>query len=411
MAIIKPFSAIRPITSKVANVAALPYDVVNRQEAKEIVLKEPYSFLKIDRAEVQFDDDFNAYDEKIYLKARDTLKEMIDNNIYIQDNQACYYIYQLTMNGRKQTGLVATASIDDYLNNIIKKHENTREEKEQDRIKHVDYCNAQTGPIFLAYREEETINKIVLKVTSSKEPIYNFKADDSIGHTVWIIDNKEDIQSIQSAFENINDIYIADGHHRAASAIKVGLKRREEINNYEGKEAFNYFLSVLFPHSELEILSYNRVIRDFNNYSLESFLQEIQKVFKLEKVNKSYQPTKKGTFGMYVKDQWYKLTLIQNINISHPVKKLDVSILQDYILSPILNIQDPRVDNRIDFVGGIRGLKELEKRVHDDMKVAFSMFPTAIEELFEVSDANLLMPPKSTWFEPKLRSGIFIHSL
>ena len=412
MASIKPFSAIRPIEEKVSNVAALPYDVVNTEEARVIVKNEPDSFLKIDRAEVQFENEINIYSKEVYEKARDTLNDMIDEGIYIQEDKDVYYIYQLTMNGRKQTGIVACSSVDDYINNVIKKHEKTREEKEQDRINHVDYCNAHTGPIFLAYRGNEIINSIVSNVINNTEAKYDFVAEDGIGHAVWVIDEEQAIKTIENAFATINEIYIADGHHRAASAVKVGLKRREKNTNYTGKEGYNYFLSVLFPHSELKILSYNRVVKDLNGLSSDEFINAIKNNFDVEeKGNIKYQPESKATFGMFLEDKWYKLTFKGKINVDDPVEKLDVSILQNNLLNPILGIKDPRTDNRIDFVGGIRGLEELEKRIHTDMKVAFSMYPTSIEELFEVSDVDKLMPPKSTWFEPKLRSGIFVHCL
>ncbi|SHK49868.1 Uncharacterized conserved protein, DUF1015 family [Clostridium cavendishii DSM 21758] len=411
MANVKPFKCIRPTQDLASKVAALPYDVYNREESIEEVKKEPLSFLKVDRAETSFPKEFNQYDKKVYEKARDLLNEMIETGVLVEDNREAYYIYELTMNGRSQTGIVACSSIDDYLNNVIKKHENTREEKEQDRINHVDICNAQTGPIFLAYRSEQTINEVV-KNTKSKEPLYNFVAVDGIKHSVWIIDNEEDINKIAKGFKNTDSIYIADGHHRAASAVKVGLKRRKENPGYNGKEEFNFFLSVLFPHDELMILDYNRVVKDLNGYSKDAFIKEISKKFDVEFVGvEPYKPTEKATFGMYIENNWYKLRAKDWILSKDPVEGLDVSILQNNLLNPILAIQDPRIDKRIDFVGGIRGLKELEKRANSDMKLAFSMYPTSITELFEVSDAGKLMPPKSTWFEPKLRSGLFIHRL
>lgn len=411
MAIIRPFNCIRPREDVASKVAALPYDVYNREEALEEVLKEPLSFLKIDRAETQFDKDFNPYDKRVYEKARDLLNEMIEQNILIEDGKNRYYIYELTMNGRSQTGIVACASIDDYLNNVIKKHEKTREDKEIDRINHVDICDAQTGPIFLAYRSQEVINNVVNKV-KKQQALYDFVAPDGVRHAVWKTDEDVDINAIEEAFRNIDSIYIADGHHRSASAVKVGLKRREENPGYKGDEEFNFFLSVLFPHDELMILDYNRVVKDLNGYSKEQYLEEVSKKFIIEnKGTEPYKPTEKATFGMYLDGEWYKLTAKKEILSQDPVEGLDVSILQNNILTPILNIQDPRTDKRIDFVGGIRGLKELEKRANSDMKLAFSMYPTSITELFDVADADKLMPPKSTWFEPKLRSGLFIHKL
>ncbi|SHI87717.1 MULTISPECIES: DUF1015 domain-containing protein [Clostridium] len=412
MATIKPFKCIRPEKNVVSKVAALPYDVYNRDEALEEVLKEPLSFLKIDRAETQFDKDFNPYDKQVYEKARDILQEMLQDGTLLNDNEEGYYIYELTMNGRSQTGVVGCASIDDYLNDVIKKHEKTREDKEIDRINHVDICNAQTGPIFLAYRSQEIINEVVNKI-KTEEVLYNFIAQDGVKHVVWKVSEEADVKVIAEAFKNIDNIYIADGHHRTASAVKVGLKRREENPGYTGDEEFNFFLSVLFPHDQLMILDYNRVVKDLNGYSKEDFLYEVSRNFKVEEVgSEAYKPEEKATFGMYLENTWYKLTLDEELFSDDPVQGLDVAILENNLLSPILNIKDIRTDKRIDFVGGIRGLKELEKRVDSgEMKVAFSMHPTSITELFDVSDANELMPPKSTWFEPKLRSGIFIHEL
>ncbi|MBL4933721.1 DUF1015 domain-containing protein [Clostridium paridis] len=411
MATIKPFNCIRPREDVADKVAALPYDVYNREEALEEVLREPLSFLKIDRAETQFDKDFNPYDKKVYEKARDILKEMKEDGTFVEEGENCYYVYELTMNGRAQTGLVGCASIDDYLDNTIKKHEKTREDKELDRINHVDICNAQTGPIFLAYRSQEEINNVVNKIKQEKA-IYDFVSPDGIRHAVWKIDGEADIKIISEAFGKIDSIYIADGHHRTASAVKVGLKRREENPGYTGDEEFNFFLSVLFPHDQLMILDYNRVVKDLNGYTKDEFLDEISKVFTVEKIGaEPFKPSVKGTFGMYLENEWYKLAAKEELLSKDPVMGLDVAILENNLLNPILNIKDIRTDKRIDFVGGIRGLKELEKRVNSDMKVAFSMYPTSITELFAVSDAEMLMPPKSTWFEPKLRSGLFIHEL
>lgn len=411
MATIKPFKSIRPRTDLVDKIAALPYDVYNRIEALEEVTKEPLSFLKIDRAETQFDESVDTYEACVYEKAKEILDGMISDGSFIEEDMNCYYLYELTMNGRSQTGIVACAAIDDYQNNIIKKHENTRADKEIDRITHVDTCSAQTGPIFLAYRSKEEINEIVSRVKSTS-PLYDFTANDGVGHTVWRIDNQQQIEVIYNNFASTNSIYIADGHHRAASAVKVGLKRRLECKDYTGEEEFNYFLSVLFPDDQLMIMDYNRVVADTCGKTKAEFLTKIQENFNIEeKGNEQVSPKFKGEFGMYFDNTWYKLTIHEDKVSGHPVKGLDVSILQDYLLTPILNIQDVRTDKRIDFVGGIRGLSELERRVNLDMKVAFAMYPTSIQELFMVSDADLLMPPKSTWFEPKLRSGIFIHKI
>ncbi len=410
MADIKAFCCLRPRADIAANIAALPYDVYNRQEAKKEIEKEPLSFLRIDRAETNFDDSTDTYAPCVYQKAKQLLTDMIYDGSYVKDGEACYYIYELTMDGRSQTGLVACASIDDYMNNVIKKHENTREEKEQDRIRHVDVCNAQTGPIFLAYRAQEDINAVVAK-TKLEKPVYDFVSPDGIRHAVWVMTDADDVITVKDAFAKMDSIYIADGHHRCASAVKVGLKRRAEHPDYDGTEEFNYFLSVLFPDEELMIMPYNRVVKDLNGYDKESFLKKLEENFEISENSEAVSPNQKATFGMYLEEQWYLLTAKKHLLSEDPVKGLDVSILQDYVLQPILGIDDPRIDSRIDFVGGIRGLSELERRSKDDMQLAFSMYPTSIAELFAVADAGLLMPPKSTWFEPKLRSGIFIHEL
>ena len=411
MAVVKPFLCIRPNEQVADRVAALPYDVYNREEAKTEVEREPLSFLKIDRAETQFDDNVDTYDDRVYQKAKELLEQMKADGTFISDDKEGYYIYELIMDGRPQTGIVACAAIDDYLTNVIKKHENTREEKEIDRINHVDICNAQTGPIFLAYRSNAIINQVV-EETKQGEPIYHFTAVDGITHNVWKIEKEDKVNEVKEAFDTIQDIYIADGHHRAASAVKVGLKRRRENPNFTGEEEFNYFLSVLFPHDQLMIMSYNRAVTDLNGLSKEAYLSAIEDSFEVKSQGTTpYSPEKKGTFGMFLDGTWYELTAKELCKTDDPVESLDVSILQNYLLNPILGIDDPRTDHRIDFIGGIRGLQELERRVSNDMTVAFSMYPTSIMELFQVSDANLLMPPKSTWFEPKLRSGLFIHQL
>ncbi len=412
MADVKPFVCVRPTQELASRVAALPYDVYNRAEAKVAALAEPLSFLNIDRAESNLPDDVDTYDARVYAKAKELLDAREADGTYITDPQECYYVYELIMDGRSQTGIVACASIDDYANGVIKKHENTREEKEQDRIRHVDTCNAQTGPIFLAYRSNEAIGEI-MDAYKKTAPLYAFTADDGITHNVWRIADPADVAAIREAFAGMGSIYIADGHHRAASAVKVGFKRRAEAGTYTGAEEFNYFLSVLFPEDCLMILPYNRVVKDLNGLSKDTFLAAVSEHFTIRKVgSESYAPAAKATFGMFLDEEWYELSAKEELTaIQDPVASLDVSLLQDYLLGPVLGIGDPRVDKRIDFIGGIRGLGELERRVHSDMKVAFSMYPTQITELFAVADAGLLMPPKSTWFEPKLRSGLFIHKL
>lgn len=411
MADIRPFQAVRPAKGQEEIISALPYDVYNRAEAREIVLKNPHSFLAIDRAETQFPEDADMYADCVYEKASSMLKEWREDGLFIKEEKPCYYIYELTMNGRVQTGIVACASIDDYRNNVIKKHENTRAEKEQDRIRHVDACNAQTGPIFLAYRADRTIADIVAK-TKTAQPLYDFIAKDGVGHRVWVIDGAEDIARMKEAFAAIGAVYIADGHHRCASAVKVGLKRRESHPGYTGEEEYNYFLSVLFPDNELMIMDYNRVVKDLNGMTAEEFTGKLSAVYNVSApADAPVRPKKKGETAMYLEGKWYLLTLKESLYNSDPVDGLDVSILQKYVLADILDIKDPKTDQRIDFVGGIRGLEELERRVNSDCVLAFAMYPTSIGELFAVSDAGLLMPPKSTWFEPKLRSGLFIHEL
>ena len=411
MAVVKPFMCIRPAADKAARVAALPYDVYNRREACEAVKGNPLSFLNIDRAETQFPEDVDTYDDRVYVRARETLDRQIEEGVYVTDAEENYYLYELTMDGRSQTGVVACCSIDDYVNGVIKKHENTREDKEIDRIRHVDTTNAHTGPIFLAYRQDETVKRLVTQVKSGL-PIYDFVSDDGIRHRGWMIGDRAMVGAVQDAFAQIPATYIADGHHRAASAVKVGLKRREKNPGYTGHEPFNYFLSVLFPDEELMILPYNRVVKDLNGMDCQAFLKAAAERFHIEELGaEAFSPKEKGTFGMYLEETWYCLKARPECMSDDPVDGLDVSILQDHLLKPVLGIGDPRTDKRVDFIGGIRGLKELERRCQEDMKVAFSMYPTSISELLAVADAGLLMPPKSTWFEPKLRSGLFIHRL
>ncbi len=411
MAEIRPFCAYRPKKGWEERIAALPYDVYSREEAYAVVKKNPASFLAIDRAETQFDMDVDTYAPEVYEKAHDMLWEQIAEGRFIREEKPCYYLYEQVMNGRSQTGIVACASIDDYNNNVIKKHENTRADKEQDRIRHVDICNMQTGPIFLAYRANATLRELTCQV-KEKSPVYDFISEDGVIHRVWVIDDEAKIHTIKESFQSIPAIYIADGHHRCASAVKVGLKRRAENPNYSGKEEYNYFLSVLFPDEELRILDYNRVVKDLNGLDKPAFLEKVKEYFMVEEIGaKAYSPKEKGNFGMYMEGMWYHLRAKDSIRSTDVVKGLDVSLLQDYLLAPILDIKDPKTDKRIDFVGGIRGLKELERRADSDMKLAFSMYPTSIQELFDVADASRLMPPKSTWFEPKLRSGLFLHEL
>ena len=412
MAVFRAFKALRPAREKAAAVAALPYDVVSREEAAAIGKENPDSFLHVDRAEMDLPADAGLYDPEVYKKAKENLLQMEEKGILSQDHKPCYYIYELVRKGKVQTGIAGCASIDDYLNNVVKKHELTRSDKELDRINHVDVCDANTGPIYLACRYTDRLSGLLAQWKKDHLAEYDFTEEDEITHRVWVIDNDSDVAMIEEAFGKIPAIYIADGHHRCASAVKVGLKRREQYPDYTGEEEFNYFLSVIFPDEELRILDYNRVVKDLNGMDAATFLTRIEEYFAVEKKGQSpYRPTEKGTFGMYLENEWYSLSAKDEIKSEDAVEGLDVSLLQNDLLDPILGIMDPKTDKRIDFVGGIRGLGELERRIHTDMKVAFSMYPTSIAELFAVADAGRLMPPKSTWFEPKLRSGLFLHEI
>lgn len=413
MATIKAFRAVRPAKELVDKIAALPYDVYNRSEAREVVAHNMDSFLSIDRAETLLEPNIDLHSPLVYEKARDTMYEWLQSGRFIQDETDSFYLYELTMSGRSQIGLVAATSVDEYLDETIKKHEKTRADKELDRINHVDYCNANTGPIFLTYRHRSEIDKLVSTWCKNHEPMYDYLADDGVGHKAWLVDEASIIEAFTSAYQDVPALYIADGHHRAASAVKVAKMRREQNPDYTGNESFNYFLSVIFPDNQLAIMDYNRVVKDLAGLSSEAFIEALSVQFTLSQPSlEAIRPQNKCEFSMFFENQWYLLTAKEGTYpMDDPVASLDVAILQDNLLSPILKIGDPRTDQRIDFVGGIRGLNELERRVKDDMKVAFAMYPTSIEELMAIADAGELMPPKSTWFEPKLRSGMFIHLL
>ena len=415
MAIVRAFKAVRPAPRLVADVAALPYDVMNSQEARQMVVGNPHSFLHVDKAEIDLDPSIDLYDTRVYEKARDNLNQMIADGVFIQDETPCLYIYKQVMQGRAQIGIVGCASIDDYMTNNIRKHELTRADKEQDRINHVDYCDANTGPIFLTYRAQADINALVDAQMAAKPPVYDFTSDDGISHTVWVIDDAQVIEKLSAAFAGIENLYIADGHHRSASAVRVGQMRRAAKPDYDGSEEFNYFLSVIFPDEQLYIMDYNRIVKDLNGNTKEAFLAKVEEKFSVTPYagEGTLKPTAKHTYGMYLDGKWYLLAAKPgSFEVADPVARLDVSILQNNLLHPILGIGDPRTDKRIDFVGGIRGLKTLSDRVDNgSMAVAFSMYPTTMEDLMDIADAGAIMPPKSTWFEPKLRSGIFIHKL
>ena len=423
--IVKPFAAVRPTASVAAQVAALPYDVYDRAEAVAAVDGEPLSFLNIDRPETQFSADVDMYAPEVYAKARELFDARRADGTFVTEPAPCFYLYELTMDERSQTGVVACCAIDDYLENVIKKHENTLEKKELDRIRHIDALDAQTGPIFLTYRDADAIDILVAAVKKTA-PLYDFAGEDGVTHRVWRMAAASEetacsqaYAGLVAAFAKVPCAYIADGHHRAASAVKVGLARREANPGYDGTEEFNYFMSVLFPASQLSILAYNRVVRDLNGLTKDEFLNALageNGPFEIIHTQESQlEPIDKGAVGMYLDREWYGLGVKPEFESSDPVEGLDVSILQEKVLAPILGIGDPRTDERIEFVGGIRGLRELERKVNridargDGPAVAFAMFPTSIDELLNVADAGRLMPPKSTWVEPKLRSGLFAH--
>lgn len=413
MAIIRPFKAYRPVKEHVKDIAALPYDVMSSKEARGMVKNNKYSFLHVDRAEVNLDESVGEYDKVVYDTAKKVLENMIEEGLYIQEKAPAIYIYQQIMDGRGQKGIVCCTSVDDYINNIIKKHERTRLLKEIDRVNHVDICNANTGPIFLTYRNNNEISSIVEEWTK-KEPVYDFISEDGNGHRVWIIDDNIVIEKLVKLFKSIKYLYIADGHHRSASAVKVALKRRKQLGKYTGNEEFNYFLSIIYPDTELKVFDYNRTVKDLNGLSEEEFFSKVEESFYLYKSesNKPVSPKNKHEFGMYMNKQWFILRAKDgSFDESNPIDSLDVSILQNNLLNPILGISDPTKSERIEFIGGIRGLKELENRADNDMKVSFSMYATTIDDIMNVADSGKTMPPKSTWFEPKPRSGIFIHKL
>nr|WP_303269478.1 DUF1015 family protein [uncultured Clostridium sp.] len=411
MAIIRPFKAYRPVKEYVKDIAALPYDVMSSKEAREIVKNNKYSFLRVDRAEVNLAESVGEYDKVVYDTANQVLENMIEKGLYIQEKTPAIYIYQQIMDGRGQKGIVCCTSVDDYINNIIKKHERTRLLKEIDRVNHVDICNANTGPIFLTYRNNDEISSIV-EEWSKKVPVYDFISEDGNGHRVWIIDDNIIIEKLVKLFKSIKYLYIADGHHRSASAVKVALNRRKQLGKYTGDEEFNYFLSIIYPDTELKVFDYNRTVKDLNGLSEEEFFSKVEESFYLSKSegNKPVTPKKKHEFGMYMNKQWFILRAKDgSFDENNSIDSLDVSILQNNLLNPILGISDPTKSERIEFIGGIRGLKELENRADTDMKVSFSMYATTIDDIMNVADNDKTMPPKSTWFEPKPRSGIFIH--
>ena len=411
MAVFKAFKAFRPSEKNQALIPALPYDVMNTEEAREMVKGNPLSFLHVDKAQIDFAKGFDQYSHEVYEKAKSNLLALEESGNMVQDEKPCLYIYRQVMNGRAQTGIVGCASIDDYKNNVIKKHEHTLAKKEQDRINHVNICDANTGPIFLTYRSSNEINDIVYSWTRNHDSVYNFTAD-GVLQTVWVVDDDEVCAKLQQAFGEIPALYIADGHHRCASAVKVGEMRRKSNPNYTGDVEFNFFLAVAFPDCDLEIMDYNRVVKDLNAYSFDGFVKKISEKFTVTELGECKRPTEKHTFSMYCEGKWYTLRAKDGtFDDTDPVARLDVSILQNNLLAPVLGIDNPKTNDRIEFIGGIRGLGELEKRANSDMKIAFAMYPTTVDDLMSIADADKIMPPKSTWFEPKLLSGLFIHHL
>ena len=413
MTIVRPFKAIRPTPALANRVVSLPYDVMNRAEAAQMAQDNPMSFLHICRSEIDLPDQKNPYDDSVYLKARDNIKMFLADGTFVQDDEPSLYIYRQTMGGNTQTGIVGCVSIDDYINDVIKKHEFTREEKELDRIRHFDICNANTEPVFLTYRANAELSSQINTYTIDHAAEFDITTQDGVGHIFWVIKDQNIRDRIVELFNTIPALYIADGHHRSASACKVGLKRREAFPGYTGEEEFNFFMAVIFPDVDLHIFDYNRVVRDLNGLTAESFIEAVQAAgFVVEhQGTQIFQPAQKHDFGMFLDGAWYQLSAKPEIAADHPIDGLDVAILQNHLLAPILGILDPRTDKRIDFVGGIRGLAELERRVSTDMMVAFAMYPVTIADLLNVSDNGMVMPPKSTWFEPKLGSGLFVHQL
>jgi len=412
MSLIRPFPALRPAPGRADDVAAPPYDVLNSAEARARVEGKPWSFLHISKPEIDLAEGTDPYDASVYTKGKENFDHMLKEGVLVQDEQPSYYLYRLIMGSHQQIGLVAAASVADYDTNRIRKHEFTRPDKEDDRVRQVDTLNCQTGPVFLTYRHDAIIDKIVSEVTAG-EPEVNITADDGIEHALWPVTDQATIDTITNTFDAMNAIYIADGHHRSAAASRVCESRKAANSKHTGDEAYNYFLTVIFPDDQMMILDYNRVITDLNGLDNATFLSKIEESFEVTKSATTVRPQSNAEFGMYIDKSWYKLAIKSElIPTDDPVSRLDVSLLANNLIDPILGISDPRRDKRIDFVGGIRGLEELEKRVNSgEMAVAFALYPTSMDQLMSVADANEVMPPKSTWFEPKLADGLASHML
>jgi len=409
MPLIKPFAGLRPVPERAEEVVAPPYDVLNSAEARERAEGRPWSFLHISKAEIDLPEGTDPYDPSVYAKSAENLQKMLQEGILIREEKPCYYVYRLIMDGHSQVGLVAAASVADYDINRVRKHEYTRPAKEDDRVRQIEALNAQTGPVLLAYKSQADMDAI-LEQTTKQPPLVDVTADDGVQHTFWVIDDDATIEKISAGFDAMEAIYIADGHHRSASASRVA--KSHALSDAGGDQSSDYFLSVIYPHNQMNILDYNRVITDLNGLSEEEFLEKAKIAFSVSEESSAVKPEKPTEFGMYLDGQWYRLNINSELVPDDPVASLDVSLLANNLIEPVLGISDPRTDNRIDFVGGIRGLAELEKRVDSgEMAVAFSLYPTSMEALMAVADAGEVMPPKSTWFEPKLADGLVSHVL
>lgn len=407
---VKPFRGFRPRPEKARQIASPPYDVLNSEEARKMAQGEPLSFLHVVKPEIDLSPDIDLYDDRVYAKGEENFKNLREGH-FIEEEKACFYLYQQRMGDHVQAGIVGCSSVEDYVQDRIKKHELTREDKEADRTRHVRTLNANTGPVFLTYQAVPAIDALVEKVKTS-QPIYDFESPDGVGHTFWKIDDDAAISTLHEEFTKVPCLYVADGHHRSASAANVGVERRGANSSHTGEEEYNFFMTVLFPHDQLKILDYNRVVKDLGGLTRDQFLEKVGANFDVEKMDAQVKPMSAKAFGMYLEGDWYRLVAKKSsFPADDPVASLDVAILQNNLLSPVLGIEDPRTDKRIDFVGGIRGLGELERRVEGGFAVAFSLFPTSIEQLMAIADAGKIMPPKSTWFEPKLRSGLIVHML
>lgn len=416
MVTLRPFKALRPHKKYVDRVAALPYDTMNTEEARIMAKDNPYNYLRIDRAEIDLDPQIDIHDPRVYEKAGQNLRDFIDKGIFIQEDEPSLYIYRETMDGRVQVGIVGCLAVDESLDGIIKKHEHTKPDKVEDRTRHIEACQANTGTILVTYRNDTIVDAIIAD-QMTQVPLYDFISEDGVGHTVWKLDVQAR-EGLVKAFEGLDNLYVADGHHRTAAAENYAKKMRGKNTNYTGQEEFNYYLAMIAPENNLYIMDYNRVLTDLNGHSLEEYLDLVGKIFHIEAVGQAYKPEKKYQYGMYINDQWYKLDLREEVvaeirekSKNTAIDLLDVSLLHDLLIEPILGIDVPQKDKRIDFIGGIRGLEEIEKRVDQDMKLGFALYPTAIEELMAVADMDGVMPAKSTWFEPKVRCGIFLHMM